>query len=133
MRRALLLMALVAILAVAALALTASAQTPPPSSGDWVITDQTTFNNQQVVFRGNNVLISGNGLLSLTNVDLVFTGAGTHDIRVSTNARLTVSGGSISSSGGDWGATISGGASAIKGCDLTDTSGVVPPGVGFRR
>ncbi len=124
MRRTLVLIALVAVLAVAALALTASAQTPPPSSGDWVITDQTTFNNQQVVFRGNNVLVSGNGLLSLTNVDLAFTGAGTHDIRVSTNARLTVSGGSISSSGGDWGATISGGTSAIEGCDLTDTSGV---------
>ncbi len=124
MRRPLILIALLAVLAVAALAMTASAQTPPPASGDWVITDSTTFNNQQVTFNGDDILINGNGHLSLTNVNLRFTGVGAHEVRVSTNARLSVSGGTMSSTGGQYSVIIGGGQSAIDGCTLTQTGGV---------
>jgi len=124
MKRTIFMIALLAALAVVALSLTASAQTPPPMSGDWVITDSTVITNQAVTIRSGDIMINGNGHLSLTNVNLVFTGALDHEIRVSTNARLTISGGQISSTGGDFALTIGGGPSSIDGCSLTDTSGV---------
>ncbi len=124
MRRTILMIALLAVLAVAALAMNASAQTPPPSSGDWVITDSTTFTNQDVNVRSGDILINGNGHLSLTNVDLKFSGIGDYEIRVSTNARLTMAGGSISATGGVYTITIGGGPSSISGCTLTQTGGV---------
>jgi len=122
MRRALVLISLLALVAVAALALTASAQTPPPSSGDWVITDSTTYANQQISITGN-VMVQGNGHLSLTNVNLRFTGNNPHSLQVTSNARLTISGGSISSTGTQHTLNL-GGNSAIDGCTITQTGGV---------
>jgi hypothetical protein len=124
MKRAIVLIALMAVLAVAALAMTTSAQTPPPFSGDWVITDTTTFNNQAVTFNGDDILINGNGHLSMTNVNLRFTGGNTHIIRVSSNARITISGGTITSSGGTFSMSIAGGISSIDDCTITQTSGI---------
>jgi hypothetical protein len=119
------LIALVAVLAVAALAMGTSAQTNPPASGDWVITDSTTFTNQQITINNGDILINGNGHLSLTNVNLRFTGTASHQIRVSTNARLTISGGTITSSGGTYQVIINGGLSSIDGCTLTQSSGIL--------
>jgi hypothetical protein len=123
MRRTIIIIALLTVLTVAALAMATSAQTPPPSSGDWVITDSTTYANQQISVSGD-VLVTGNGHLSLTNVNLRFTGGGTHEIRVSNNARLTVSSGTMTAaSGGEFGVTLAGN-SAIDGTSLTQTSGI---------
>jgi hypothetical protein len=124
MKRTMILIALMAVLAVTALALTTSAQTPPPGSGDWVITDSTTYANQQITINNGDILINGNGHLSLTNVNLRFTGSSDRQLRVSTNARLSVSGGTITSSGGTYAVTINGGVSSIDGCTLTQTSGI---------
>ncbi|MCJ2539992.1 MAG: hypothetical protein LN414_01830, partial [Candidatus Thermoplasmatota archaeon] len=122
MKRTMFMIAMMAFLAIAALTLTASAQTPPPASGDWIITDSTTFTNQQISITGD-VLVQGNGHLSMTNVNLRFTGSGDHDIRVTTNARLTISGGSITSSGKDFTMTL-GGNSANDGCSISNTGGI---------
>jgi len=122
MRRTLVLVSMLALVALAALALSASAQTPPPSSGDWVIADSTTYANQQITITGN-VIVQGNGHLSLTNVNLRYTGSNPHSLQVTGNARLTVSGGSISSTG-TWHTLNLGGTTAIDGCTLTQTGGV---------
>jgi hypothetical protein len=115
MKRTMILIALVAVLAVAALAMGTSAQTNPPASGDWVITDSTTFTNQQITINNGDILI----------INLRFTGTASHQIRVSTNARLTISGGTITSSGGTYQVIINGGLSSIDGCTLTQSSGIL--------
>ncbi len=123
MKRALILIALVALLAIVAVALSASAQTDPPDFGDWVISDSTSIPNRQVTITGS-VRVIGNGHLSLSNVNLRFTGAVDHKITTTTNARLTIQGGTITSSGSNW-KMESEGRTAINGCDMTSTDGIL--------
>ncbi len=122
MKRLIALLAIVTLLAMVAVALSASAQTNPPASGDWVISDSTTFSNRQITITGS-IHIIGNGHLSLTDVDLRFTGIGTHEISLTTNARFTVKDGTISSSGSHF-SISSAGRLSMDGCDLTGTDGI---------
>ncbi|MCK5254072.1 MAG: right-handed parallel beta-helix repeat-containing protein, partial [Thermoplasmata archaeon] len=116
------LLLITTILGITCTAARSDGQTPPPASGDWIITDSTTFANQQITITGD-VLVQGNGHLSLTNVNLRFTGSGGQEVRVTTNARLTISGGSITSSGRDLIMTL-GGNSAIDGCSISNTTSI---------
>jgi len=77
----------------------AEAQTPPPSSGDWHIYDNTVLSNTRVDVPGSLNIYSG-GSLTLSNVDLQFTHLswGNKILRVRNNADLTMNGGSISHS-----------------------------------
>lgn len=122
MKRLIGLLAIVTLLALIAVALSASAQTNPPTSGDWVISDSTTFSNKQITITGS-ILIIGNGHLSLTDVGLKFTGVATHEISTTTNARFTVKDGTISSSGSNF-FISSDGRLSMDGCNLTDTDGI---------
>jgi len=122
MKRLIALTAIVTLLAIVAVALSASAQTNPPGSGDWAISDSTTFSNRQITITGS-IRIIGNGHLSLTDVDLKFTGIAVHDISLTTNGRFTVKDGTITSSGSNF--TISAdGRLSIDGCNITDTDGI---------
>jgi len=81
----------------------AEAQTNPPSSGDWDIYDSTTISNSRVTVPGN-LNIFGGGSLTLTDVDLTFNHMswGVKAFRVRNNARLTMTGGSITHSSIDY-------------------------------
>ncbi len=81
----------------------AEAQTNPPSSGDWDIYDSTTISNSRVTVPGN-LIIFGGGSLTLTDVDLTFNHMswGAKAFRVRNNARLTMTGGSITHSSIDY-------------------------------
>jgi len=97
-----LLLALCAVLlAVLALAMTASAQTNPPASGNWNINDLTTVSNQAVLIRGS-VNVNGGGHLTLDNVALTIepTSDGSYGLLVNSNGHLTMNGGSFGSSNG---------------------------------
>ena len=74
----------------------AEAQTDPPSTGDWDIYDSTTLSDSRVTLPGNINIYSG-GSLTLTDVDLMFNHMswGAKAFRVRNNARLTMTGGSI--------------------------------------
>ncbi|MCK4970033.1 MAG: hypothetical protein KAS77_05880, partial [Thermoplasmata archaeon] len=122
MKRLIALLAIVTLLAIVAAALSASAQTNPPGSGDWVIQDSTTFSNRQITLTGS-ISIIGNGHLSLTDVDLKFTGTAIHEISLTTNARFTVKDGTISSSGNNSSISADGRLS-MDGCNITDTDGI---------
>ena len=98
MKRLIALLAIVTLLAIVAVALSASAQINPPNSGDWVIDDSTTFSGGTITLPAS-VRIIGNGHLSLTDVDIRFTGITTHQISLTTNARFTVKDGTITSGG----------------------------------
>lgn len=86
------------LLAVLALALTASAQTNPPASGDWTINDVTTISNQAVLIKGS-VNVNGGGRLTLDNVALSVqpSNEGSNGLTVNSNGRLTMTGGSYGS------------------------------------
>jgi hypothetical protein len=81
----------------------AEAQTNPPSTGDWNIYDSTTLSDQQVTVPGALNIYSG-GSLTLTNVDLTFNHAswGSKAFRVRSNARLTMTGGSVGHTSTDY-------------------------------
>ncbi len=121
MRRTILFVALLALLAVAALAMTASAQTDPPTSGDWVVSDTTLWSNPATIT--GNVRVIGSGSLTLSNVNLRFAGAGTHEISVTNNAQLSIVGGRISSLGGLYTLSLAG-RTTITNCDMTQLSGI---------
>ena len=90
---------LASILALVAVACLSSAQTDPPSTGDWNIFDSTTLTNNRVTVPGDINIYSG-GSLTLTDVDLTFSHMswGDKTFRVGDNARLTMTGGSITHS-----------------------------------
>ena len=69
------LTALVVLGAIAVLAALASAQTPPPASGDWVVTDYTEYKDTSITVNGSINVTGVLGRLSLTNVTLVINRA----------------------------------------------------------
>ncbi len=46
-----------------------SSQTPPPTEGDWVISDSTNISDETIILRGNLIITDG-GVLTLDNVIL---------------------------------------------------------------
>ena len=104
------------LLALGALALSCSAQTPPPGSGDWVVDDTTTLVGGNVKVDGSVVVLDG-GLLTLVDLDLecqnisvlggalellrtnlVLTGLGPSSVNAS-GGQYSVLGGSMTSQG----------------------------------
>jgi hypothetical protein len=90
---------LLTLLAVAALAALSSAQTEPPTYGDWVLGDSTTKTDLRIDIPGDLSIVDS-GHLQLSGVDLRFQGQGAHYITVDSGARLTIAGGSISAPSG---------------------------------
>jgi hypothetical protein len=84
---ALVLLAIVAIMACGL----ASAQTDPPSSGDWTVSDMTLVKDTDVELHGS-LFVTATGRLTLENVTLrVFVNANGDDgIEVATGGQLTV-------------------------------------------
>jgi hypothetical protein len=121
MKRTLILVALVGLLAITMTALAASAQTPYGGSGDWIVQDTTTISNQAVTVSGD-VIVTGTGHLTLTNVNLRFSGVD-RVLTVSNSARLTMSGGSVSALGSTYAFTLNG-RSQIEFVDFTSTKGI---------
>ncbi len=122
MKRLIALLAIVTLLAIVAVALSASAQTNPPNSGDWIIGDSTTFSGGTITLPAS-VRIIGSGHLSLTDVDIRFTGITTHEITLTTNARFTVKDGTMTSGGSRF-SISSAGRLSMDGCNLTNTDGI---------
>ena len=54
--------------ALALLALGASAQTPPPASGTWYISDDTSYSDTSIDLVEGGIVIYAGGSLTLTNV-----------------------------------------------------------------
>lgn len=77
-----------------ALAMGATAQTPPPVSGNWVISDTTSYSNQRIDLTADITVQSG-GSLSLTNVDIMFDKTGSPIITIEEGGTLIFQGGSI--------------------------------------
>ncbi|UCC92932.1 MAG: hypothetical protein JSW25_09750, partial [Thermoplasmata archaeon] len=71
-RRTLALTLLLAVAAVVALAVSATAQTDPPSSGDWVVQDNT-FWDSDLLMTGN-ITVNSSGALKLDNMTLTMAG-----------------------------------------------------------
>jgi DNA-binding MarR family transcriptional regulator len=97
LRRRLITLILLAILgALVLVALPSLAQTPPPSSGDWIINDTTTFSDTTVDLPGN-LIVEWGGRLILDNVDVTFTQM-ISTLMVNTGGRIIMDGGSIDTS-----------------------------------
>ncbi len=79
-------------------ALTASAQTNPPATGDWDIYDDTSISGRSITIQGSVVVHSG-GRLTLTDVDIRVTpsGEGGATFTVQGSGRLIWKKGSLSS------------------------------------
>jgi len=92
-------LALSTLLVIVAMACLTSAQTPPPSSGDWVIDDSTTITGMTVDINGS-LIVNDDGQLALANVDLSFqsVASGSVGIIVHTGGSLMINGGSVVSS-----------------------------------
>ncbi len=71
MKTRLVMLFLLAIGALAILAVASSAQTAPPASGDWVVTDSTSYSNTMITVNGNITITGSSAMFSLQNVDLV--------------------------------------------------------------
>ncbi len=95
-----LLLVAAGLLALLAAATASWAQTPPPSSGDWTISDTTTIANQRVDLRGS-LIVRSQGTLTLTNVDLRIHLASEGSEGITVEGRMTMSGGSINSTSDD--------------------------------
>ncbi len=127
-RTVMLLLASLAVLA--AMCALAAAQTPPPSSGDWTVSDTTTFSDTTITITNGDVNVEGSaGHLQLTNVNLRFTGTGVHSLIVRSGARVTITGGSITSTNGLCQVNINSGGSGtatsrLDGVVITNTNGV---------
>ncbi len=93
-RRTMFILMLASTLAFVALAMGAAAQTPPPGSGDWVISDTTSYSNTNIDLTGDITVRSG-GSLSLTNVNIKFDLFGSALIRVEPGGTINIQGGSI--------------------------------------
>ncbi len=67
----------------------------PPVSGDWIVTDTTTINNQIILMNGS-IVITGSGSLTLTNTTIIFQGNtdavpnGKYNLTVEENGELVV-------------------------------------------
>ena len=84
------LVLLLAMLALTALSAVASAQTDPPSSGDWVVSDSTLVEDRTVDLRGD-LTVTGTGELTLRNVTLRVHSVSSTDVR----GILVLSGGKL--------------------------------------
>ncbi len=124
------MVALAALVALVAAVAVASAQTPPPAMGDWVVNDSTIFNGNTITLTGN-VMVSGSGAhLQLTNVNIRFSGSGMHTFTVSGGGKLTMVGGTITALTGTCQVNINAGgtgtgASRLDGVTITNTAGVL--------
>jgi len=85
------LVASAAAIAIAVMAGSALAQTDPPASGDWTVSDTTMVKDATVALDGN-LLVTSTGRLTLENVTLLIseTSNGEHGIEVVTGGSLTV-------------------------------------------
>jgi DNA-binding MarR family transcriptional regulator len=70
------------------------AQTPPPATGDWDISDLTVYNDISITVNGSIMVRSG-GKLALTNVDLDLNGTGNKNFTVFPGGILTLEGGQV--------------------------------------
>jgi predicted transcriptional regulator len=117
----------VGILAMLALiALATSAQTPPPTSGNWEIHDDTVYDagtfGPDLTIEGY-VMVHPNGSLTLRGIDLVMDAHPTSGIVVFADGMLVIEGGSVTSPGNaTW--IILGGGSSINGTLFTNTYGI---------
>ena len=93
-RRTTFILILSSTLLFVALAMSAVAQTPPPASGDWVISDTTVYINQNIDLTGDITVRSG-GKVILTDVDIMFDLFGSALIRVDPGGTINFQGGSI--------------------------------------
>ena len=129
MPRALAMLALAALFALVAAVAVATAQTPPPSSGDWIVPDSTTFNGNTITITGNVIVSGSSAHLQLTNVNLRFSGTGVHTLTVSGGGKLTMLGGTVTAITGICQININAGgtgtgASRLDGATITNTNGV---------
>ncbi len=93
-RRTMYILILASTLVFVALAMGAAAQTPPPASGDWVISDSTSYSNTNIDIYGHITIRSG-GSLTLTNVDIMIDFLTSTLITVEPGATINFQGGSI--------------------------------------
>ncbi|NOQ53512.1 MAG: hypothetical protein GQ558_02775, partial [Thermoplasmata archaeon] len=93
-RRTMFILILASTLVFVALAMGAAAQTPPPVSGDWVISDATVYSNTNIDISGHITIRSG-GSLTLTNVNIMIDFLTSTQITVEPGATLNIQGGSI--------------------------------------
>jgi hypothetical protein len=109
------MIALMTVLAVTVLAMAATA-------ADWEVSSDVQESNKLISVDGN-IRIYGNGRLTLSNVDIRFTGTGAHTISVTNNAQLTISGGSITSTGSMY-SIAAAGRITMSGCSLTQLNSI---------
>ena len=129
MSRTVYMLALAALVALVAAVAVASAQTPPPAIGDWVVNDSTVFNGNTITITGNVVVSGSSAHLQLTNVNLRFSGSGMHTVTISGGGKLTMVGGTITALTGVCQVNVNAGgsgtgASRLDGVTITHTNGV---------
>jgi hypothetical protein len=121
------LLALLVLLGLCAVAAVASAQTDPPSSGDWVVNDNTVVSSKTITITGNIIVSGGGGHLQLTDVNIRFSGSGGHTFIVTSSGRLTMTNGSITATVGSCSLQIGSGGgsfSKVDGVTITNSMGV---------
>ena len=130
-----LLPAFLLILAIVLLATSISAQTDPPATGDWVISDSTVVTNRDITVSGN-VSVTGNGRLEIrdSTLSLSISAPRAYRIEVGSGATLVLDGVTIDSTDGAslYNMTISGSStiqhSFIRRLDgLADIESVAAP------
>ena len=87
MRSILPILTLAFLTALALIAVTSTAQTPPPATGDWVIPDNTEYRDVAITVNGNITLSGIMGRLTLINVSLTINSSvpASIDVRTGTN------------------------------------------------
>jgi len=93
-RRTTFILILASTLLFIALAMGTAAQTPPPASGDWVISDLTVYSNQRIDLDGDITVTNGAKLI-LIDVDIWFDRMGSSKISVEQGGYIDFQGGSI--------------------------------------
>lgn len=91
-RRTLPIILLAILGALVVVAINSSGQTPPPTSGEWEIYDDTYFSNTTIDLP-ENIYVYYGGSLTLENVDLKFLSAGFPYLNVESGGKLDVDGG----------------------------------------
>ena len=129
MSRLLAMIALTALVALVAAVAVATAQTPPPSIGDWNVNDGTIFNGNTITITGNVIVSGSSAHLQLTNVNLRFSGSGQHTVTMSGGGKLTMVGGSITALTGYCTINVNAGgtgtgATRLDGVTITHSNGV---------
>jgi hypothetical protein len=118
---------LLGLFVLCALAAIATAQTDPPSSGDWTVMDSTVVSSKTVTITGNIIVSGGGGHLQLTDVNIRFSGTGVHTLITTGSGRLTMTGGSITATTGTCSVQIGSGGGSYSRVDrvtITNTNGV---------